>query len=75
VQHTLLFAAVVLLLPLQGVTRRSEWCKQRHNQIIKAGEQQAAAAQAGQDGQPVDAAAANNNLANLSKHQVRVDCV
>jgi hypothetical protein len=62
----------LLLLLLQGVTRRSEWCKQRHNQIIKSGEQQAAAAgQTGPDGQPLDGAAANNNLANLSKHQVR----
>jgi hypothetical protein len=61
---------------LQGVTRRSEWCKQRHNQIMKSGEQQAAAAAAAgeqrPDGHPVDAAAANNNLANLSKHQVCV---
>eukprot|EP00775_Hariotina_reticulata_P008679 gene8679-8860_t len=63
---------------LQGITRRSDWCKQRHGQIMKAGE--AGADQQGQqlgpDGQPVQdpaaaAGAAFNNLAHLSKHQAK----
>lgn len=63
---------------LQGVTRRSEWCKTRHAQIMKAGEQAAAAAQQnnmiGPDGQPMDPNAGGagiQNLANLTKHQVQ----
>lgn len=65
---------------LQNVTRRSEWCKSRHAQIMKAGEAAAAAAAEqnnilGPDGQPLDpnaGAAGIQNLANLTKHQVSI---
>lgn len=62
------------LLP-QGVTRRTEWCKQRHATIMKYGESATEQGQVvGPDGQPLDPAAGGNvaSLANLSKQQVRV---
>lgn len=58
---------------LQGVTRRVEWCKQRHSAIMKAGESATEqGAMLGPDGQPLDAAAAGNtaSLASLTKQQV-----
>lgn len=63
---------------LQGVTRRVEWCKQRHAAIMKAGESATEqGAMLGPDGQPLDAAAAGNtaSLASLTKQQVRVKTV
>jgi hypothetical protein len=61
----------------QGVTRRTEWCKQRHAAIMKAGEaapaeQQQQQPMLGPDGQPLDAAAGGNiaSLATLTKQQV-----
>lgn len=57
----------------QGVTRRTEWCKQRHATILKVGEQaNEQGAVLGPDGQPLDAAAGGNvaNLVNLSKQKV-----
>jgi hypothetical protein len=65
----------------QGVTRRTEWCKQRHAAIMKAGEaapaeQQQQQPMLGPDGQPLDAAAGGNiaSLATLTKQQVCVNC-
>jgi hypothetical protein len=68
---------------LAGVTRRSEWCKQRHHAIMKAGEaaeraaSEAAAAGGapgvGPDGTPIDNNAAGGlpHLATLSKQQAK----
>jgi len=73
----LMLISVLCVCRLQGITRRSDWCKQRHGQIMKAGETGAdqQGQQLGPDGQPVQdpaaaAGAAFNNLAHLSKHQV-----
>jgi hypothetical protein len=66
-------AAAVVDIPVQGVTRRTEWCKQRHAYIMKQGESASEQPMLGPDGQPLDAAAANNtaSLASLTKQQVR----
>lgn len=57
----------------QGVTRRTEWCKQRHAYIMKQGESVSEQPTLGPDGQPLDAAAGGNiaSLASLTKQQVR----
>lgn len=63
-----------IAIRLQGVTRRTEWCKQRHAYIMKQGESASEQPMLGPDGQPLDAAAANNtaSLASLTKQQVCV---
>lgn len=73
-QEVCVLTVVCWCLNLQGVTRRVEWCKQRHAAIMKAGETATEqGAMLGPDGQPLDAAAAGNtaSLASLTKQQVR----
>jgi hypothetical protein len=60
---------------LQGVTRKSEWCRQRYQQIKQAGEAAAneQGGALGPDGQPLDGAGTSvANLVNLTKQQVWV---
>lgn len=60
------------------MTRRVEWCKQRHTAIMKQGETATEqGAVLGPDGQPLDAAAAGNtaSLAGLTKQQVCVQAI